>query len=274
MSDKPSQPGLLLLDIGNSTVKAGWSDGTRLVATRRHQICTPDEAPRAAETILAQGPIDKILFMSVNPSNSERILNVLKPCCPAAAEVGSDVPRGIRIKTDEPERVGTDRTTTALAAYEIYKGALVVVDFGTAITFDCVGHDGEFLGGVICSGLSMSASALERDTAFLPAVEVFPRKSFLATNTEEAIVSGIYHGAVEAANGIIEGLSKELGGNVSVVATGGDAQTIAPACGAIQEIRPDLSLEGLLILYKRHGEQTLAAFAAPAASSSSGRGVG
>ncbi len=243
---------ILLLDIGNSAVKAGWSDGARSVATSSHRICTPDEASCAAETILSQGPIDRILFMSVNPSSSERILDVLKRRCPAAAEVGGDVPRGIRIEVDEPERVGTDRSTTALAAYEIYKGALIVVDFGTAITFDCVSRDGEFLGGVICPGLSMSSSALERDTAFLPAVEVSPRESFLATTTEDAISAGIYHWAVEATNGIIGGLTKELGGDVSVVATGGDAQTIAPACDAIREIRPDLSLEGLLILYKRH----------------------
>ena len=240
-----------MLDIGNSSVKVGWSDGTRLVITSRHRIHTPDEAPHAAETILAQGPIDRILFMSVNPSNSEPILNVLKQNCPAVSEVGRDVPRGIRIETDKPERVGTDRTTTALAAYEIYKEALIVVDFGTAITFDCISRDGKFLGGVICPGVAMSASALERDTAFLPAVEVSPRESFLATNTEEAITAGIYHGAVEATNGIIEGLSRELGGNVPVVATGGDAQTIAPACDIIREIRPDLSLEGLLILHKR-----------------------
>ncbi len=255
MSDKSSRAGILLLDIGNSAVKAGWSDGDSLVTTSRYRIRAPDEVPRAAEDILSQGPIDRILFMSVNPSNSERTLDILKRRCPIAAEVGRDIPRGIRIETDEPDRVGTDRTTTALAAYEIYKGALIVVDFGTAITFDCIGQDGAFLGGAICPGLSMSASALERDTAFLPAIEVSPKESFLGRNTEEALGSGIYHGAVEATNGIISGLSKELGGDVSVIATGGDAQTIAPACEAIQEIRPDLSLEGLLILYKRHSEQ-------------------
>ncbi len=242
---------ILLLDIGNSAVKAARSDGDRLATTSRHRIRTGDEIPAAAENILSQGPIGRILFMSVNPVNSERLLGILTHHCPAAAEVGKDTPRGIRIETDEPEQVGVDRTTTALAAYEAYKTALIVVDFGTAITFDCVSLNGAFLGGVICPGLFMSTAALERDTAFLPAVKVSPTKSFLGRNTKEAIISGLYHGTVEAANGIIRGLSEELGGGVSVIATGGGAETIAPACGAIQEIRPNLSLEGLLILYKR-----------------------
>ena len=243
---------VLLLDIGNSAVKAARSDGDRLVTTSRHQIRTKDDIPGAAKNILSQGPVDRILFMSVNPVNSSGLLEILDQ---PAFEVGKDTPRGMCIEADEPEQVGVDRTTTALAAYENYKTALIVVDFGTAITFDCVSRDGAFLGGVICPGLFMSTAALERDTAFLPAVEVSPTKSFLGRNTEEAIISGLYHGAVEAANGIIRGLSEELGGDVSVIATGGGAETIATACGAIQEVRPDLSLEGLLILYKRNASK-------------------
>ncbi len=245
------QSNILLLDIGNSAVKAAWSDGNRLLDTKRYPILTAEDIPRAADDILARDPFDRILFMSVNQSNSDRMLDILKRNCAVTAEVGRDTPRGVSIETDEPERVGMDRTTTALAAYEIYGSALIVVDFGTAITFDCVGSDGAFLGGVICPGLSMMASSLERDTALLPSVEVSPRETFLAKNTEEAIVSGIYHCVAAAAGGILEGLFRELG-RVPVVATGGDARIIAPACPAIKEVRPDLSLEGLLALYRRY----------------------
>lgn len=249
------QSHILFLDIGNSAVKAAWSDGDRLLDTGRYQIRTAEDVSRAAENILARNQFDKILFMSVNPSNSNRLVGILKRSQAPAAEVGVDIPRGVSIEADESERVGMDRTTTALAAYEIYGSALIVVDFGTAITFDCVGSNGAFLGGVICPGLSMMAAALERDTAFLPAVKISPRETFLAKNTEEAIVSGIYHCTVNAVSGILEGLSREMGGDVPVAATGGDAQMIAPACPEIKEIRPDLSLEGLLILYRRHAQE-------------------
>ncbi len=242
---------MLLLDVGNSAVKAAWSDGERLIATERYRIRGPNDAEEAARDIASRDVPADILFMSVNPSISDGLMKNLKTRCSEIQEVGRDIPLGVRVKTDEPERVGADRTTTCLAAYEACRGPLIVVDFGTAITFDCVGDDGAFLGGVICPGISMMASSLEHDTAFLPVVEVSASAAFMARNTKEAMISGIYHGAVEMTRGIIRGLRTELGSRIPAVATGGDAEMIAPQCPEIAEVRKDLSLVGLLILYKR-----------------------
>jgi type III pantothenate kinase len=245
---------VLLLDIGNSAIKAAWSDGEALLDTRRWSISAPADVKEVSDGIRSARPFDSIIFMSVNPPASDELIGKLAAHTDSVYEVGKDLPLGMPVKTEEPDRVGADRTTTAIAAYRIHGRALIVVDFGTAITFDCVDGDGAFLGGAICPGVSMITSALERDTAFLPAVDIAPRERFLGRSTEEAMVCGVYHCLVETTNGILEGLFEEMGGKVPVIATGGDAEMVAPACPAISEVRPGLSLEGLLVLYQRNRE--------------------
>jgi type III pantothenate kinase len=243
---------VLLLDVGNSAIKAAWSDGRALLETRRWRIRGPADVQRASDEILSAEPFETVLFMSVNPPISDNLMERVGIPADSVCEVGKDLPLGMPVETREPERVGADRTTTAIAAYEVYGSALIVVDFGTAITFDCVGPDGAFLGGAICPGVTMTTSALEHDTAFLPRVDIVPKEKFLGRSTEEAMICGVYHSLVEATNGILRGLFEEMGGSVPVIATGGDAELVAPACPAIGEIRPDLSLEGLLVLYGRN----------------------
>jgi type III pantothenate kinase len=239
---------ILLLDVGNSRIKAARSDGEKLVSMERYPVDDPNGTARA---ILENGTPDKLLFMSVNPDHSGPMVDRLASQCRSLREVGRDIPRGIDIRLDQFDRVGVDRTTAALAAYESYKSAVIVVVFGTAITFNCVSEDGAFLGGVICPGISMMARAMNRDTAFLPEITVTASEGFMAKTTEGSMLSGIYHGAVETTNGILSGLSKEMG-KTAIVATGGDAGIVVPACPAITEVRPDLTLEGLLLLYQRY----------------------
>ncbi len=245
---------VLLLDVGNSAIKAAWSDGDSLLDTKRWSIAASAGVRQASDEILSSPPFDILVFMSVNPPASDELVESLGAPDGSVYEVGKDLPRGMPVKTEEPDRVGADRTTTAIAAYRIHKSALIVVDFGTAITFDCVDGDGAFLGGAICPGVGMITSALERDTAFLPAVDIAPREHFLGRSTEEAMICGVYHCLVETTNGILQGLFRDMGSEVPVIATGGDAEMVAPACPAISEVRPGLSLEGLLVLYQRNRE--------------------
>jgi type III pantothenate kinase len=247
-------PCVLLLDVGNSAIKAAWSDGDVILETRRWELTSSAGVARASDDIRSSRPFDTVVYMSVNPPASEALIGSFDAPTASVHEIGKDLPRGMPVKTEEPERVGTDRTTTAIAAYRIHEGALIVVDFGTAITFDCVDADGAFLGGAICPGVRMITSALERDAAFLPLVDIAPREHFLGRSTEEAMICGVYHCLVETTNGILEGLFREMGGMVPVIATGGDAELVAPSCPAISEVRPGLSLEGLLVLYRRHRE--------------------
>ena len=249
-------PRVLLLDVGNSAIKAAWSDGDAILEMRRWDLTPSAGVAPALDDIRSSPPFDSVVFMSVNPPASEALVGALGVPAGSVHEVGKDLPVGMQVKTEEPERVGADRTTTAIAAYRLHEGALIVVDFGTAITFDCVDAAGAFLGGAICPGVRMITAALERDTAFLPAVDVSPREHFLGRSTEEAMICGVYHCLVETTNGILEGLFEEMGGNVPVIATGGDAEMVAPSCPAISEVRPGLSLEGLLVLYRCNREKT------------------
>jgi type III pantothenate kinase len=151
----------------------------------------------------------------------------------------------IKIKTDHPEQVGSDLIANAQGAYERYRGACIIVDFGTALTFAAVAADGAFRGASIAPGLQTAARALSLKTAQLPEVDLSMPSSAIGTNTTHALQSGIVIGYCGLAREIIERMRSELGGTVSVIATGGLAQTIATHIDAIDDIDPWLTLEGL-----------------------------
>jgi type III pantothenate kinase len=163
--------------------------------------------------------------------------------------VGAGVKTGVRIRVDNPREVGADRIVNAAAAHQIYGGPVIITDLGTATTFDAVSKEGDYMGGVIASGINTAAEALFTHAAMLPRVELARPKNVIGTSTITAMQSGLIYGYVGLVEGIVARIRQELGGKAKVVATGGYAQLIAQETKVIDEVNPNLTLLGLKIIY-------------------------
>jgi type III pantothenate kinase len=166
------------------------------------------------------------------------------------------VQTGMPVLYDNPAEVGADRIVNGIAAYEQHgratPRAVVVVDFGTATTFDAISADGEYLGGVICPGPQISADALFQRAARLPRIEVRKPSRVIGSNTVGAMQAGLFWGYVDMVEGLVRRVRAELGGNAAVVATGGLAEVVAPETPAIEHVDPELTLHGLRIVWERN----------------------
>jgi type III pantothenate kinase len=169
---------------------------------------------------------------------------------PVVVEPGTKT--GIPILTDNPRELGADRVVNALAAYARYGGPCIVIDFGTATTYDVVTDKGEFLGGAIAPGVQTKNASLSRETARLPLVELQTPRGAVGKNTVEAIQSALLFGSAAEADGIVDRMRKDLGGSATVVATGGLAPLVVPHCQFIDEVDPWLTLEGLRLVFERN----------------------
>lgn len=179
------------------------------------------------------------------------------------------VKTGMPVHYDNPAEVGADRIVNAVAAFDKYGGPCVIVDFGTATTFDCVSAKGEYLGGVICPGIGISADALFDRTARLPRVEIRKPGRVIGSNTVGSLQSGLYYGYLGLVDGIIERLLEELGKDTQVLATGGLGPMIGNGSKYIKSVDEFLTLEGLRIIWERNANGRRDAAAKPASKSAS-----
>lgn len=167
---------------------------------------------------------------------------------------------GMPVLYDNPQEVGADRVVNGIAAYEAYGRAngraVIVVDFGTATTFDAISAKGEYLGGVICPGPQISADALFQRAAKLPRIDVRKPSRVIGTNTVASMQSGLFWGYVDMVEGLVRRIRVELGGDVAVVATGGLASTVAPETTLIEHVDAELTLRGLKIVWERQERRT------------------
>lgn len=250
---------LLTVDVGNTNINIGVFDGSKLkatwkVATGVHRM--PDEYASLLLNLFDRQSIDAsqitdAILCSVVPT----LVGVFEEVCrrylkvlPLVVESG--VKTGVRICLDNPREVGADRVVNAVAAHQLYGGSVIVIDLGTATTFDAVSEDGDYLGGAIAPGIAIATEALFTRTAALPRVELTHPKRAVGRNTVAAMQSGIVFGYAGLIEGIVARIQQEMGGKAKVVATGGYAELLARETPVIEVVNPDLTLVGLRLIYE------------------------
>lgn len=252
---------LLALDIGNTNVVGGLYDGARLVTQWR--VSTWPE--RTADELLvlwralfdarslSLEAVDGVCLSSVVPALTSSYRQLFASALPRPLLVlGPNIDLGIVVDTDNPSEVGADRIANALAARERYGTPAVVVDFGTSTNFDVVSAGGAFIGGVIAPGIGASVEALVARTARLHRIAIERPDRVIGRNTTACMQSGAFFGYVGLIEGLIDRIVAELGARAAVVATGGLAPVIAPETSRIQHVDPDLTLEGIRLVWERN----------------------
>ena len=192
------------------------------------------------------------IISCVVPPILETIKEVCKECFRIIPlVVGDDVDAGMPILYDNPREVGADRIVNAVAGYDKYHQSLIIIDFGTATTFDCVSSSGEYLGGAISPGIAISAEALFQRTSKLPRIDISQPPTAIGKNTVASIQSGLFFGYVSLVEGMVKRIEMEMQSSPLIIATGGQAELISKGTDVIKHVEPNLTLEGLMLIYKR-----------------------
>jgi type III pantothenate kinase len=252
---------LLALDAGNTNITIGVFEAATLVShwrlrTLRDQ--TADEWGILLRNLFELrgidfAAIDGVVIASVVPPIDARLAEMTKRYFDQDAFfVDAFTDTGLRILYDNPREVGADRIVNSVAAYRKYGGPCVVVDLGTAVTFDCVSANAEYLGGIICPGIMISMEALFSRAARLLPVEFEQPRRLIGTNSHDSMQSGFFYGTIGTIDGILERLLAELGPSTRTIATGGQADIIIKGSRFLKSVDPDITLEGLQLIWERN----------------------
>ena len=233
---------LLAIDIGNTTINNGIFEGR--ILKRSFRIPTYKKDLRDSYRAILK-KIDRVVIVSVVPEVLGRVEKIFGK---SAEIVGKNIATDVRNKYKRPGQVGQDRLVNAMAAYELYGGANIIVDFGTAITIDVINHRREYLGGVIVPGVEISLDALSSKAAMLPKIKLDRPKGILGKETRESMISGAIYGFASLCDGIVERLKKRHSKKARIIATGGLSRLIGPYCETVDEIDPELTLKGLMLI--------------------------
>ncbi len=249
---------LLAVDIGNTNVTFGVFEGEKLVNTWRMATDAskmPDEYGVFLLNLINMAGLEPSKIHGISMCSTvpplisifqQMFANYFKA---PLLTLGPGTKSGVRIRTDNPRELGPDRIANSAAAHQLYEGPVIIVDLGTATTFDVVSRDGDLLGAVIAPGITDAARALFTRAAALPQVELVAPKHAIGTNTVASMQSGIIFGYAGLIEGIVARINRQLGEKAQVVATGGYAPLVVDETPVIDEVNPDITLIGLMLIY-------------------------
>jgi type III pantothenate kinase len=252
---------LLVVDVGNTQTHLGTFRGDELIHDWRFATVRDSTADELGARLRSLLELRDLSFGDLDTSILSSTVPQLRPEWTGMVErylghellvVGPGLKTGMPIRMDNPREVGADRLVNAVAAYERVAGPCVVVDFGTAITYDVVGAAGEYVGGIIAPGVEISMEALTSRAAAIPKIDLTPPRALIGKSTVEAIRSGVIYGFASQVDGMLGRLREELGDETAAIATGGLADAIVPFCELIDEVDPMLTLTGLRLIHERN----------------------
>jgi len=252
---------ILAVDVGNTSIVLGVYEGKQLLHHWRistNRSATSDEYGILIDNLfrhagLAMDSVDGVIISSVVPP----LMFAFEQMCESYVGkrpliVGPGIKTGLNIRYENPKEVGADRIVNAVAAIELYGTPCIVVDFGTATTFDYIDEKGQYIGGAVAPGISISTEALYQRAAKLPRIELVKPRSVIGRNTVASMQAGIVYGFAGQVDGIVSRIKEEYGTNPHVVATGDWAELIAAESESIQTVDPRLTLLGLQLIYERN----------------------
>lgn len=256
---------ILTLDVGNTNITCGIFDGDELKASFRITTKLPRTSDEYGMMLcnliekneLAVSDIKDAIICSVVPNVMHSLQGgVIKYLHITPLIVEAGIKTGIRIVTPNPQQIGADRIVDAVAAYEIYGGPVLVIDYGTATTYDLVDGEGAFLGGITAPGIRISAKALWEDAAKLPEIEIKKPENILGKDTISSMQSGLVYGQIGQTEYIVKKVKEEIGiDNLKVVATGGLGRIISNETESIDVYDPNLTLKGIHLVYKKQNRK-------------------
>ena len=257
---------IIAVDIGNTNINIGlFLDGKEqfiksIPGQSKAKLATCLKSAWGKIPVAESSKVKKrngvIVVSSVKPDWTRLIREIAKnELGEKVYVIGKDIPLPMTLWVDEPDKVGTDRVVSAAAAYDVVEDAVVVADFGTAVTIDLVDEKGVFLGGVICPGFEISAKALKENTAQLPKTKITRPKAPFGKNTTEAINCGLYYSAIGTLQEVIRRYAEKIGKWPQTIITGSAAKTIKDDCDFIDSFVPNLVVKGIALAYKKYIEE-------------------